>query len=240
MWRTQASGAYVLLPPCHWPFQTVPSCAEHHKHAQKGMFLLFGTTPSVHIMLNSKSMPIWACFGCSAQPLPFPFHHYHPPTTKHKKHALEGMYFMFGTLLTSLLISNTRTSPHGHVLLFGYLPPILNIRTRPQGCVLMFGHILSSLKQHFPFSLLFCCSGTSSPCGLILVFGHVPSPFSHLKHQNASLWACSYVWSCPPHLQQQKNALSGMFFLSNPHTPSCAFQHAPTLPLISKTSDPPR
>ena len=128
-------------------------------------------------------------------------------------------------------------SPCGLVLLFRHVPPISNTRTHPQGCVLVFGHVPSPSRtaEQAPVGS-FWCSGTfplpspvqacflpilssrMSPCGLVLLFGHVPSPFPCLKHQNTPLWARPCVQSCPPHLQQQKHALSGMFLLSDTHT----------------------
>ena len=136
-----------------------------------------------------------------------------PPVLEHQNAPLWARSAVRARLLT---VSSSRTSPHGLVLLFGHVPPVSNTRTSP-GARSAVRARSPRLEHHNAHSLPVSNSRTS-PCGLVLMFGHVPSPFPRLKHQNAPSWARSCVRSCPPRLQQEKHALSGVFLLSGTHT----------------------
>src|SRR6266571_4620674 len=132
---------------------------------------------------------------------------------------------------------------------FGMTPPFSLYHYRPPTCLARYPHPSSSRAAERAHTGLFCCSGTFLP---------------RLEQQNEPLWARSDVRARSlslPSSQTSERALVGVFLCSvmspssptgktclirrvfavrHTHTPSCAFRHAPTLPLISKTSDLPR
>ena len=129
--------------------------------------------------------------------------------------AWQRPWGMFWCLGSPLLISNSRTSPHGLILVFGHLPSPLPYFQTPERALVG----------------AFWCSGTSSP--------HL-EPCLSLQTTERTLvgvFCCSGI----PCLEQQKHVLCGVFLMSGTHTPlPVLFGMPPTLPLISNTSDLPR
>jgi len=169
-----------------------------------------------------------------------------PSRSRTPERALVGAFCCSGTSSPRLEQQNEPTRARSAIRARS---PRLEHQNEPRGSFRYSGTFPPSRTPQRALVGAFCCSGTFPP---------------RLEQQNEPLWARSDVrarsLSLPPS-QTSERALVGAFLCSvmspssptgktcligrvfavrHTHTPSCAFRHAPTLPLISKTSDLPR
>jgi len=158
--------------------------------------------PSPNIAPNSHSMPIWACFGCSARPLPFPF----------TITAPQGCVFRVWHVThipPRLEQQNEPTRAHSVVRVPS--PRLEHQNTLTRVCSDVRACPLLSRTAERAHTGSFCCSGTSSP---------------HLEQQNEPTWARSAIRARSPCLKHQ-NEPRGSFCCSGTFPPRLEQQNEP-------------
>src|SRR6266540_305442 len=159
------------------------------------------TCPCGHILVfplplpcfEHQKVPMWALSGARAPLLS-------PPHLEHQNVPAWARSGARAPPLSLSLVSNTRTSPCGLVLVLAHLPLSLsfvsNTRTSPHRLILMFGHPSPSRPPERAHTGSFWCSRTSS-LSLPRLEHPSPSPPPERAHTGSFWCSCTSPLSLP-------------------------------------------
>jgi len=202
--RARRTELAVLLQAC-FGVRCVPSpspCLEHHKHAHKGVSVVYDAPLPPFGHLEHQNTPRMACFGARHIPSPSPCLKPHKQALvglfvvydtssspfrrlKHQNTSLKDVFWCLACSLPSPRVEPNEHTHKGMFVVFGAFPPFLSCQT-PQTCPC--GHVFD--VQH-----VLCCSPHTKHyehalVGMFVVFGAFPALPLMSDTTNMPLWAC--------------------------------------------------
>ena len=164
-----------------------PSTTQTRRTRPCGRVLCVWGVPSPSYYPDMKNATVWSrslCLGC---PLPLL-----PPRHEERDHRVA--FFMSGFPSPSYHPDTKNATVWSRSLCLGCPLPLLPPRHEERDPVVAFfmSGFPSALPttSHHP-SLPLILNTRTSPCGLVLVLGHVLSTLLCLEHHNVPVWACS-------------------------------------------------